>query len=67
MRKIRVSIDWGMAVLPDTVEYFDLPDGWDEMAEAERQAAKSELISDVLHERIGTAATVVETEDGTQS
>lgn len=60
-RKIRISVEISDA--NDSVEYIDLPDGWDDWHKADRQAYLEAMAASYLAEQASSGASVVDEND----
>jgi len=61
IRRIRVTVE--ISDPNTTVEYEELPDGWDEMTQADRDAYLIELAMLYLSNQAGSGACVVDEND----
>jgi hypothetical protein len=63
-KKIRVTVEFPFAGVTDIEEYYDLPDGWDEMSEKEQDAHLTDLaVAELENSGVGSGASVVEVPD----
>lgn len=57
-RRIRISVEISDA--NDSVEYIDLPDGWDDWHKADRQGYLEAMAASYLAEQASSGASVVD-------
>lgn len=60
-RKIRVNVE---ILRPnDSTDYFDLPDGWDDLTPTQKGNALDDMAIQAMEEAVGSGATVVEVDE----
>ena len=63
-RKIRVTVEFPFAGVSGIKEYYDLPDGWDEMPEKKQDRYLRTLAAEEISTAgVGSGATVVDTDE----
>lgn len=61
MKKIRITVEVFDA--NDSVQYDDLPDGWDDWSEKERDAYLIQVAVEAQDTHVGSGATVVDVDE----